>query len=946
MNKLIIRNIGYDFQKENIKYIKDLAPLNRLGLFYILPNYSILEDTRKDLTEELGGIGIENVMTFDDLSDIFSDKNKTYISRDEGAWILKKILEDKEDIKFSSSIGTAREILSFILEIKSNNINPSKFIDVVKNYNFPDLENIYKLYLEYEHFLESNDLEDEIGKYIYPIKNNKFSEFKNKVIIINGFIEFRPNELFLLGFLNKLGFDITIQLPFLTKKLNAKLNKTIKVLENLGYLKDCETYFEDNNQKLAYDIFSNDKTTYPVDCTLIKSTNKYYELREVFSMIKEDLQNCSLRDISIIIRDEYDPIIRKISKEENLPINVLSQEKASKLPLIKSVINYLELLKYDEKKKLISYFLDDNFNLKYKDNRYAILQELRSLDYKGIFAEYEDLSEELLEFFSDLKYQIMEFKKNPKERLKEIFSEDSLKDKALENFYIHSEESILSDLLTSIDILNENIENVINFSDIVKLSFEDILDILIDSFKDKKYYSKAVNGIKVLKGINSINSSSKIRYIVGLDSSYPSISSKGYLYSEQFLNIYRNMNMNFSDKFEDFDNNLLIYSDIVSNSEKLILSYIYEDPKLKENRSILVNDTLNRIQEDFKREVTASNIVKNKVTKLDNLTVRFIYDTNVSPENKEMNYFPRENLSRINNKLISYKKRKDLEESYWGEVDNYDDKINSKYSPKMLQYFNECPFRFYMKYVLKYEALELDYIDKFNLEKGNFYHLVLEYFFKEENYLNLSFEEIKTLIEKSIDRAIIELELKEISILQKNLVTRILTNYAVADINRQKSYYQVFKPTYFERFFSRFINNIEVKGRIDRIDLSQDNLAVITDYKSKNTPDKKDVFDLKDLQLPLYALLYGKENIMSLSYGNIEESTVSNHIFNIDLIKKTREQKKLTKEQLQDYFTKVENHILTIDEDIKKGNFLVKPISNNVCTYCDYQNICRKEELS
>ena len=35
-----------------------------------------------------------------------------------------------------------------------------------------------------------------------------------------------------------------------------------------------------------------------------------------------------------------------------------------------------------------------------------------------------------------------------------------------------------------------------------------------------------------------------------------------------------------------------------------------------------------------------------------------------------------------------------------------------------------------------------------------------------------------------------------------------------------------------------------------------------------------------------------------------------------------------------------------IDEDIKKGNFLVKPISNNVCTYCDYQNICRKEELS
>lgn len=95
MNKLIIRNIGYDFQKENIKYIKDLAPLNRLGLFYILPNYSILEDTRKDLTEELGGIGIENVMTFDDLSDIFSDKNKIYISRDEGAWILKKILEDK-----------------------------------------------------------------------------------------------------------------------------------------------------------------------------------------------------------------------------------------------------------------------------------------------------------------------------------------------------------------------------------------------------------------------------------------------------------------------------------------------------------------------------------------------------------------------------------------------------------------------------------------------------------------------------------------------------------------------------------------------------------------------------------------------------------------------------------------------------------------------------------
>ena len=67
MNKLIIKKTGYDFQKENIDCLSSLSGRERLKVFYILSNYSLLENTRMDLLEKTKGIHTENILTFDDL---------------------------------------------------------------------------------------------------------------------------------------------------------------------------------------------------------------------------------------------------------------------------------------------------------------------------------------------------------------------------------------------------------------------------------------------------------------------------------------------------------------------------------------------------------------------------------------------------------------------------------------------------------------------------------------------------------------------------------------------------------------------------------------------------------------------------------------------------------------------------------------------------------------
>lgn len=931
MNKLIIKKIGFDFNKENILAYAGLSPKEKLNKIFILANYSQLENMRMSLAEESTAIYTKKILTFDDLVSSYKDPKKVYITREQGAWIIKKILEEIQAENYSTSLGSAREILAYLLDIKSFNISYKDYKGKIKSDT--DLIFIGKIYQAYENFLLDNNLEDDIGLYFDGIKNiEKDQSFSSREVVINGFVEFRKHELKLIETLKNKANTITIQYPFYTKRKNKKLEKTKQVLLDLGFeLDDSTCNFED--QSLAFDIFSNEERAYKINSRLYPSSNKLEEINQLLSYIEDNLAGNSLDDFTIIIPDDYENLLKIKSKEYNIDLNIMNQEKAKSLSLIKSILNFLYLIKNDEKKKILTCLYDDNLNLKnLLDNEIDennFLKIFRDFEYKGLFYEYSNVDNKIEKFLTLLKKEILLCKNNPLEYLRENFSKDYKLNDVFLDFKINQDEKILADYLKALEILDKVLDRVEKFSEILSISNEDIIDILVNSLEEESYYSKVQKkGVQVLKPINAIGVISPFKILCGLNYNYPTLTSKGYLYSSKFKNFHKDLGFYYEDIYEQYDNKILLYAQALAHAENLAFSYVYLDPTAKDSRSVFLNDSLKRIQRDC----------LNDFSDFDNLAKE-------EKGNLDFNYLMEDQASYINRLISLYQKRRDNFEDLNGFIKDMDkDNLyfhRREYSPRMLEYFNQCPFKYYVAYILKYKNLELDYTDSFNLDKGNFYHLVLEKFFRASDYKLLTEEQVEERLVEIIedltrdDKNNINLEDFQKKIYKNNLLA-----YIKKDLKNQKSFSQNFMAKYFEKNLKKDFNGISLFGRVDRIDQGQDNKFIVYDYKTKTIPTKDSFKNFKDIQLSLYGLMLGQENLAGISYGSIEYARLANFIFLEDYYKAGQ-----TKEEVDEYFQDLKQLLVNIDKEIENGRFILNPSDPNVCRNCPYGLICRKEDL-
>lgn len=930
MNKLIIREIGYDFNRDNINDFKNLAARDRLKTIFILANYSQLDHMRKALAQAVGGVSIKNILTFDDLVSDFKDPKKKYISREEGAWIIKKILED-EYYAYSSSLGTAKEILTYLLDIKSFEISSEIYKSQVDD--DLDLKNLANIYKAYEDFLKENSLEDDIGLYFDGIKNLKDSEkFKDYDIVINGFIEFRSQELKVIESLKAKDNKVTVQFPFYTKRPNRKFIKTKRDLEALSFKID-ET-FENSDANIGLDIFSDDENTYDINTVVLPAVNKLEEVKQIINYINKNLADTPLDQISLIIPNDYENILKTLGKEEKLDLNIMNEEKLRSLPLISSLLNFLYFVKNDEKKKLISCFYDDNLNFKShideNINENEFVRSLREFDYKGLYYKYSKIDLDLGKFLEGLKNQISVFKNEPIDYLKNNFCEENFKGEILKNFIKNQDEKILSDYLMAVEALEKILAKVENFKSILSLNFDDILDLLINYLEDENYYSaNKIQGIQVLKAVNSIGINTPYKIICGLNNDNPKIKTRGYLYSDKFKDFHKKINFEVEDFYEAYDNSILLYSQTVSFAENLILSYIFSDIEAKDSRSVLLNDTLKRINGDY------LNDYANKA-----LPAKFF-----GHEDGDFNYLLKSQASNINRLTGLYEERKNFSPRLNGFVEAIKDRKlyfhRAEYSPKMLGYYNDCPFKYYMAYILKYESLDLDYQDSFFIDKGNIYHKVLEEFFKSDDYKSLSDEEIEERLVKIIDDLDSKMDVQlKLQGYQKEIYKNYLFAYIKKDLANQKALLQNFRARYFEKNIKNTFGQINIYGKVDRVDLGDDGSYIIYDYKSRAIPTKNSFAEFKNIQLSLYGLILGQDNLAGISYGSIENERLANFLFKKDYLNKGEEA-----QVIEDYFSQLKSLIKEIDSNIQEGDFMLKPIDKMTCQVCPYGLICRKEDL-
>ncbi len=294
------------------------------------------------------------------------------------------------------------------------------------------------------------------------------------------------------------------------------------------------------------------------------------------------------------------------------------------------------------------------------------------------------------------------------------------------------------------------------------------------------------------------------------------------------------------------------------------------------------------------------------------------------------------------------------------------------FSASQLENLAECPFRYYMRYVLRIEEtderneFEEDYADK-----GSMLHSALERL--HEQIQSIADDSGRSVLERveadveAVFEQILSREREPSSQIEKGLLEidserlrRTARRYA-----RQFSAYAA-KPGRSSECQDLEISfggprdehpalilgegdaAIRLQGKIDRIDVVDRNgqsFFRIIDYKSGAIPTPKDIAAGTSLQLPLYVMaaervlfVNGEKSALDAGYWGLKSDgfkpkrTMSNSADNV---------KTDVEAEWRAFSAELERYILALVERSRGGDFPVSPRKDHCDRYCDYRHVCR-----
>jgi len=337
-------------------------------------------------------------------------------------------------------------------------------------------------------------------------------------------------------------------------------------------------------------------------------------------------------------------------------------------------------------------------------------------------------------------------------------------------------------------------------------------------------------------------------------------------------------------------NNLYLFT-----TEKRRSKFISEiNPKLYYVENILMNDKID--ENENQKETAFENLYNNLINE------------NFIEAHEAIN-----NIERI------FKNEKD--------ISSVDKNINLKnFVPRVLKkpVLSSSSIETYIECPLKYKYQKIDKIEgkskKPFFSLGNTIHKVLELFHSKGKK---TFEEIMNLLNENWDSYGYEFEIEEKQYFEdaKAMLEKYYNYIKNKDVN-------VFST---EDAFSFELSNCIIKGRCDRIDVTNDNKISVFDYKtSKNKINEKDA--IKSIQLAIYAIYVTiskltKEDGRKLGslpekltylFLRFEEPEVTIQFDNSQL------------DEIKKYIESIASKIL-----MKKFN----PIKGFHCNHCDYKNL-------
>lgn len=253
--------------------------------------------------------------------------------------------------------------------------------------------------------------------------------------------------------------------------------------------------------------------------------------------------------------------------------------------------------------------------------------------------------------------------------------------------------------------------------------------------------------------------------------------------------------------------------------------------------------------------------------------------------------------------------------------------IPENFSSSRHQRLINCPYQFFASDVLKLRAPEELVLELQKSEYGQKVHRILELYHlseKEKTNFDQSLALLQDISEKIFKQDI------EDNFLHRGWLKRWLDhceNYLKWQQQRDNEW------SFYEAESDQQVNlsnNIELKGRIDRIDKNHSELGII-DYKtSSKTPSQSDVITGEDIQLSSYALLLDKVNRVEYlrldeSYGKVSSGAI------------------LEDDELNETTSQTQNRFIEVIKEIGNHSPLVSNGHEDVCQFCKMSGLCRKD---
>ena len=822
-------------------------------------------------------------------------RTKKLLSKSGKAMIMYSILDKQKD-KLQYIKNSSNNIDLGIQTIKDFKKNVIKYQDIeglIESVDKPllkaKLQDVNIIYSEYEKCIQEKflDEEDKISKLATSLESSTM--FDNSDIYIDEFSGFTKQEYQVIAKLLKKARKV--RLAICLDELNEK-NKTdifyfnkSAVEELIDIATECGVEVEKpiylNKQyklknpeikHLEQNLYAPTYAKYAGEVKNIKTIltlNPYEEIeyvaKNIIKLVRDEGYKYS--DIAIIARniDEVQSKVKAILGNNGIPVFIDNKEDLARSQFIKYILALLEILaKNWSQEAVISYiksgFLKIDEDDIYKLENYVIKWGIQGSKWYKEDWEYEEenfneLREKIVLPILDLKAKL-EGQKTATNISKAIYS---FLDK--NDIYTQIEEKIKKYEESGNILLSKNckasLENLIEVLDEIiyifedqKMSFEKYREILKIglSYKELGNIPEVIDQVILGDIERSRSHEIKIAFILGVnDGNFPSINKiEGFLNDDDRETLKSlgkeiakgSLELTYEDQFN-------IYKALTTAKEKLYLMYTSTDKDGATLRQSILITKIKRIFPNLKEESTILNS-EPEITSKQATFQELLFELQKLKNGEQIDdiWYEVYNWYKTDPKWSNILEKAMIELKYLKTPEKISkENIEKLYGKTLktsiskLETYRRCPFQYHLKYGLKLQEKEEFKVRA--IDTGSFMHEVIEEFFRRA-------EDVKKITEEEISKLVDEIILDKLSLRKNYLFTSnkkfiALTNRLKRIINKSLGYivYQIqnsdFTVLANEVEFSKTINNVEITGKIDRVDISNDgDFLRVIDYKSSS----------------------------------------------------------------------------------------------------------------